>query len=153
MGDLAGMLGLMLLSSVKFFAAPPMILVSQYSYWESIIILVIGGAAGVLVFYYAGDIAIGYATKLFTRDKKEHARIFTRKNKLIIKAKSRFGLLGLSLLTPVLLSIPVGSIIAAKYFGSDRKTIVYLLMSVVFWAFTLTTFYFYLNDHIKQLFA
>ena len=155
--EILSILGLLLWSGLKFFTAPPIMAVAGYTYWETIMVTTLGGFLGVLFFYFLTDIINKYVSPYFQRKKKGDPKKFTRKNKLIIKAKWRFGLLGLSFLTPSLLSIPLGTMLAAKYFRSDRKTIPYLLMSVVFWSFTLTTFYFYVkpifNDHIKPLFV
>jgi hypothetical protein len=41
----------------------------------------------------------------------------------------------------VLISIPIGSIIAAKYFRHDRRTLPVLLSSVLIWSVVLSSFW------------
>lgn len=61
-------------------------------------------------------------------------------NRIIVSLKNhRLGLIGLALITPSLISIPVGCMLAAKYFSHDKRTVPVLLTAVVFWAFILTT--------------
>lgn len=62
------------------------------------------------------------------------ARRFTRRNRFIIKLVRKYGLLGIVALTPVLLSIPVGTFIATRYYSSSRYLLVYLSGSVLFWS-------------------
>ncbi len=64
----------------------------------------------------------------------ERKKIFTWKNKLIVITVRRFGLVGVALLTPTLLSIPVGTLIAARYFRNPRRVVGYLCASVVLWS-------------------
>ena len=69
----------------------------------------------------------------------ERKRVFTWKNKMIVLTVRRFGLVGIALLTPTLLSIPVGTIIAARYFRNPRKVVGYLCASVVLWSLILSS--------------
>ena len=64
--------------------------------------------------------------------------MFTRTNRLIVRIKRGYGVKGLALLSPPILSIPITSILAAKYFRHDRRTLPLLLSSVVVWSFVLS---------------
>jgi hypothetical protein len=55
--------------------------------------------------------------------------------------KHGWGLRGLAALTPILLSIPLGTILAAKYFRHDRRTVPLLLSSVLIWSVVLSSFW------------
>ncbi|MBL4585585.1 MAG: hypothetical protein JKX84_00800 [Flavobacteriales bacterium] len=55
-------------------------------------------------------------------------------NKLIVKIKRDYGLIGLAAVTPILLSIPLGTFLAARYFDNKRKVLTYLCASVVVWS-------------------
>ena len=65
-------------------------------------------------------------------------RVFTRTNRFIVRVKRGHGMHGLAMITPPLISIPIGSILAAKYFHHDRRTLPTLLSSVVIWSVVLT---------------
>ncbi len=73
-------------------------------------------------------------------------KIFTKRNRLLVKLKVKYGLMGIAFLTPVLLSIPIGTFIATKLVTNKKKIILYMSVSVVFWAILLTSiFNFFLN--------
>ena len=137
--------------SVKFLPGPfAAVNGFDFNYLESVLITSTGGVAGVLFFYLiSGWMMERYKIrKARTELNKRQAgtyvpeRKFTTKNKLIIKIKKRFGLLGLVLITPPLLSIPIGSILVAKFFRKSKFSLPALVISVFFWSFTLTAFAF-----------
>ncbi len=72
--------------------------------------------------------------KLRGNKKPKKKKVFTLKNKLIVRVKRDYGLIGLAAATPVLLSIPLGTFLAARYFPNPLKVISYLCASVVVWS-------------------
>jgi hypothetical protein len=74
------------------------------------------------------------AAKLNGVKKPKEKKIFTWKNKMIVKTVRQYGLLGVALLTPVILSIPLGTFIAARYFHNQAQVLKYLSASVIFWS-------------------
>ncbi len=127
---------LLLLSSVKFALAVGYMLFNKgFGYFETVIILMVGGSIGVVAFYFFGE-WIMLKWKTFRRSSKPPKK-FTKTNRLIVKVRKKYGLIGLALLTPVLLSIPVGCIIAARYYRFSYKVLFSLLGAVVFWSFVL----------------
>jgi hypothetical protein len=132
-------IGWILFSSVKFFLAPSAVYISGYSYAETIIITIIGGALGVYGFYYGGSAFFAWFSNRFSSSSSKPKKVFNKKNRIIIRVKNTYGLFGLAVLTPCLLSIPIGSVLAAKYYRHDRCTIPAFLTAVVFWSFVLTT--------------
>lgn len=143
---------LLLISSVKFTFAPA-ISVFQYKfgYAETVLIITAGGFLGVLIFAFLTEFIVDVwnwfinvaglestIDKLTDKISPSNKKIFSKKNKLIVKIKSRYGLIGLSIITPVILSIPVGTFIALRYFPNYKITISYLLLSVAIWANILT---------------
>ena len=100
---------------------------------ETAISIFIGGTFGAAVFYYSAEFFMNR-----TRIKREKERIekggsfveknkFTRVNKGIVKLKNRFGKLGICFWAPFLLSVPLGSIVVAKFFGRE----IYLSLSLL----------------------
>jgi hypothetical protein len=67
------------------------------------------------------------------KSKRITARKFTRKNKLIVKMRRLYGMWGLLILSPIILSIPVGALLGNKYFRHNRHFIPYMLLSIVIW--------------------
>jgi hypothetical protein len=65
-------------------------------------------------------------------------KIFTPRNRRIIKLWRKFGLIGITALTPVLFSIPIGTFIITRLEHNNRKIMVYMFISVTLWSLALT---------------
>ncbi|MBK8847163.1 MAG: hypothetical protein IPO27_11700 [Bacteroidetes bacterium] len=68
----------------------------------------------------------------------KHKRIFTPRNRRIVKLWTKYGLAGIALLTPVLISIPIGSILAARYVHNKKKIYLYMFCAILFWSLAMT---------------
>lgn len=127
-----------ILSATKFLTAPITSLNIGFGYGETLLITTIGGVIGVIFFYYLSSaimLVISKLTGKFSPAKEnKKKRVFTWKNKLIVRIKRDYGLIGLAAITPTLLSIPVGTFLAARYFTDQKKVITYLSASVVVWS-------------------
>ena len=155
-GSWGAVASLALLASVKYLYTPPVTLQLGYSFWETIFIMLAGGIAGTLVWYYIGGLLLkGIASvwRMFFPERKKPKKKFSRKNKLIVRVKSRWGLIGLALITPTIISIPIGTLLAARYFGNNWRTLPYMLLSVVMWGFVATMGWDYIVPVVKGWFA
>ena len=137
MTELIKIIGLMGLSSVKFFFAPSTTLIAGYSFLETLAITISGGIIGIIVFFYFGEFMKALYAKM--RPNKSEKKKFSKTSRRIVTIKGKYGLIGLAILTPIMISIPIGSLIAARYFDHDKKTIPYLLISVIGWSIILTS--------------
>ena len=66
-------------------------------------------------------------------------KVFTFTNKLYVKIKRKYGFLGIIVLTPVLLSIPIGTFLAARFYANRSHTVLYLCASVVLWSLIMSS--------------
>lgn len=89
---------------------------------------------GVIGFIYFSRILKKLVSRLPTLRKKKK-RIFTRRNRIIVRVKQNFGLVGIAFITPWLLTIPVGTIISCGIYRNRRRVFWYQSASVVFWSF------------------
>jgi len=138
---------LILFSSVKFTLVPPLaILKYKYSAFDSILFTTVGGTIGVLVFYFLSKellIAWQFIRLLFIAKHKRHKHkhhkhhhpspIFTSFSRKIVRLKQRWGYYSLIIITPCVLSIPVGSFIAARFYPG-KQSIILLCCSVFAWS-------------------
>lgn len=142
-----------LMSAVKFITAAPLASAYGFEYWETLLITSTGGLAGVTFFFQLSKWTLRAfkktreniqkvssnpieSTKNNTTVKK---KIFTWKNKFIVKTVRRFGLAGIAFITPVVLSIPLGTFIAFRYFNNKNKVYTYLSLAVFFWSVLLSS--------------
>ncbi|GAB4253851.1 MAG: hypothetical protein Kow0079_09740 [Vicingaceae bacterium] len=137
MGQLIEILVLLLLSATKFaFAATYLLFDKGFGYWHTVLILLSGGITGVFIFYFLGS----WITTKYYQYKKNSTpkKRFTKFNRFLVKIKYSYGIYGIAFLTPILLSIPVGSIVLSRYFYNDKKrNIGMLIVSVLFWSLAL----------------
>lgn len=135
-------IGIFFLSTVKFMFAPGVAAAAGYTLFETILVTSLGGISGITFFYFFGHWMISkieswrYGTEVTPPNKK----VFTRRNKFIVKLKGKYGLIGLILLTPSFLSIPIGSVVAAKFYFNNKFTYPMLLISTVIWSTGLSYF-------------
>ena len=147
-----------LLASVKYFYTLPYALVIGLEFEMAIIAVLAGGMGGFLFFYYLSKYVIRafnfvwpyicnlvpqfikrryhdiYTHKKVTRKIK----IFTRKNRFLVRFRNIYGFWGIIIATPVLLSIPLGAFLARKYYRHRRHLVFYMMSSIVGWAAVLS---------------
>lgn len=107
-----------------------------FSFFKSVTLTSLGGMLGSVFYVMVGDKVIDALKRRRLKRKKNNTpqRNFTRRNKLIIKTKNRFGLVGISVITPWF-SYPLGCYLAVRYFKRDKqKIIMYLFASTLFWS-------------------
>ena len=149
------------ISGIKFIFAPVISIGYGFSYLQTVMFTTLGGIAGLFFFYYLSrwmirlyfklcPVVISYfggeeAKKALQESqcKKPNRKKFTRKNKTIINIRNKYGLFGIVLLTPVLLSIPIGAFLAQKYYSKKSNVLVYLSLSVLMWSFFISSLYFF----------
>jgi hypothetical protein len=148
---------LLLLSSVKFVFAFPLAYAYKMNMPATVITTCAGGIGGILFFAYISDYLIilwhRIRVRYFTRKLKVKAipkiidsrktagtkKVFTPKTKRYVRIKQRYGIIGISLLTPVLLSIPIGTFLAIRFYRRKKSTLIFLAAAVVFWSLVLST--------------
>ncbi len=143
-------------SSIKFLIAPALSFSLGLNFLQTFLSTTSGGIAGVVLFYFLSRWILILYAKYFVfyfRSIKIRfyrllnlslpveipARIFTRRNRFIIKIVRKYGLTGIVILTPVLLSIPIGTFLATRYYSSNRFLLVYLVGSVLFWSLLMSS--------------
>lgn len=139
-------LGVFLLSTIKFgLAGVPTAVFAKFSFFKAITVTSCGGFMGTIVFTYLSGWLIRQSKKIrekyFGEANKKSAKQFTRTNKIIVTVKRKFGLTGISIITPLVLSIPLGCFIAVRYFSDKKKIITYMFVSIFIQSIVLFLFY------------
>ncbi len=93
-----------------------------------------------------GGIAPSEKTGSNSKNQDRKKKIFTRKNRRIIRIKQRYGLFGIAVTTPFLLSIPVGTFLVVRYYRSSKIKFTYLIVSNLVWSVIYTVFYMFWDE-------
>lgn len=126
-----GITSVYLLATFKFMFAPFTGSVIGLTFFETYFSAVAGGSFGAAVFYFSSELMLSYTHKkriLKNEQLLEKGlpiplrKKFTRTNRLILQLKRKLGIIGICFWAPFFLSVPVGSIIAAKFYGSHKMT-------------------------------
>ncbi len=157
-----------LLSSVKFAMTFPLaILHFQFSFFETILWTNVGGLAGIYFFAFLSEKVIDWWRRTFRKSPQpasgkavqngngngnggQEKRIFTRRNRRIVRIKQQYGLIGIAVSTPFLLSIPVGTFLVVRYFPHSRSRFLCLVLSNLAWSVIYTGFYMFWDGLLFQ---
>lgn len=142
-------------SMIKFMFSPALGPVLGLTYLETYLANALGALTAMTIFFFAADYfhRLSVKRKANRRRRKiaaglpiKHKKIFTKRNKTIIRLKNKVGVVIFALFAPFFLSIPIGSIITAKFFGKKKRT--YPIMVIgVFLCNTITVSLAYLLKH------
>ncbi len=145
---------IILFSSFKFAATFPLVIVQfEFSFAETILWTNVGGIAGIYFFAFLSEKMIDWWKRTFRRanrkileDEQQVKKIFTRKNRRIVRIKQKYGLFGIALITPFLLSIPVGVFLMVRYYYTSKTKFLYLIGSNLLWSIIYTGFYMFWEE-------
>ncbi|MEO1651998.1 MAG: hypothetical protein AAFU64_00485 [Bacteroidota bacterium] len=113
----------------KFLIGPLVGYQLRLSIWESFSMTLVGMMMGVIVFVYLGQQLKKHVIKRFFQKK-----LFSPRNRRVVRVWRRYGLFGIAFLTPILLSPPGGTLIAASFGEKKMKIIYYMFLSGLFWS-------------------
>ena len=157
MKELWEILGVFALSAVKFgIAGVPAAVFAKFSFFKAVLVTTCGGITGAVVFTHLSHRIIHFYFK--TKDKLQSKKPavpkkkFTATNKLIIKAKQKFGLTGIAIITPLIMSFPLGCFVAVRYFHNRQKIILFMSVCTFGWSMLLFVFYNFFYHHIRSFF-
>jgi len=145
-------INVILLASVKYFLTFPYSLIIGLDFELAMFSVIAGGVAGFLFFYYLSHrvitwskkvkplicrrvpawLKVRYAAYCVKRNEKVR-KLFTKRSRFIARIKSNYGLWGIIITTPVLLTIPLGAFLASKYYSRRKYVVLYMVISIVAW--------------------
>lgn len=114
---------------------------------ETYLACVAGGVFGSAVFYFASGYFMKRAVdKLHNFNEKQIRKglpikvkkKFNRVNRTIVKLKNSIGIIGISFWGPFFLSVPIGSIITAKFYRHKKHTFPLIVLGMFINGFATT---------------
>lgn len=148
------LLNVSFVASIKYFWSTPYAFILNLNVLETFLSIEIGGIIGFLLYYYffrfllkeltlLWPVVYNFTPALFKvrfelwrarrRQKLLTRRKFTYMNKFIVRIRKRYGMWGIIVLSPVILSIPFGALLGTKYFPHRQGFIPYMILSISIW--------------------
>ena len=109
------------------------------SFVETYIVCVAGALLSAAIFFFSSEFFLIRAHKkrkemiiksLETGIPLKQKKKFTKTNKLIVRIKHKLGIIGVAFYAPLFLSIPIGTIITAKFYGKEKRTFPLIILGI-----------------------
>jgi len=135
-------------ATIKFLFSPFAGIPLGLNFISTYFAAVSGATISSLIFYFGSEIIIINSRKKRIQKENEAIakgiplkpkKIFTWGNKITIKLKKKLGKFGICLIAPSLLSIPLGTIIVAKFYGKDKDTFLWIFIGILLSALITTS--------------
>ncbi len=107
-----------------------------------------GGIVGVLFFTYLWHyILIFWSGKItpLIKNTANQKKKFTKRTRRVIKIKNSFGFFGIAALNPILISIPLSTLLVVKFYGRKFRYSIGLIAGQIVWSFIYAIFYLYIK--------
>lgn len=134
---------------------PVAIIQFRFNFFETLLWTNVGGIVGIYFFAFLSDKLISWWNRTFRNSRKRiqqeqtsEKKVFTKKNRRIIRIKQQYGLIGIAVTTPFLLSIPVGTFLVVRYYHSVKSRFLYLIASNLLWSVIYAVFFLFWDDII-----
>jgi hypothetical protein len=132
----------LLLCTVKFIAGvPALYLLTNWSFLPLFLVSWLAGSTGVFAFLFLEEGLIKIWTLLkklifpnHEKKPKTRKKVFSRRSRILVKIIRRYGLVGIAFITPTIISIPVGTVLAGRLFENNKVVFLYLSGSVMLWS-------------------
>lgn len=118
---------------------------------EILITTLVGGIIGVIVYLYLWELILKLYRRSFPPKKKEGIKINNTK-RWIVKIIIKYELYGIAFLTPLLLSVPIGTMMAAALEPNKGRIIRFMFFSFLGWTLGLYGLAQLLGPEINKLF-
>jgi len=142
-----------LLATVKYVLTFPYALLIGLNFQQTLISVTMGGIVGFIFFYHFSGFAIKqfhhvktflwkhtpmslrikYRRLIGWRKGVTGEKVFTKRSRMIVKFRSKYGLLGIIVASPIILSLPIGAFLLNKYYPKHKMALSYMILSILSW--------------------
>jgi hypothetical protein len=149
-----------LLASVKYVFTFPFALLIGLNFQQTLIAVTLGGIAGFFFFYHFSSFArnrihhvksflwkhaphslrLKYRQLVAWRKNTTGEKVFSRRNRFIARFRANYGLAGIVILSPIVLSIPLGAFLLNKYYSKHKFAMPYMVLSILSWTAVFVAF-------------
>ncbi|WP_425390121.1 hypothetical protein [Ekhidna sp.] len=122
------------LSGLKFVFGPTFGVANGLPTIATIILTSLGMMTTIYLFTFFGDEIRGF----FSRFRKKKRRVFTKRNRRFVMLWKKFGLKGICLLTPLILTPPGGGLLINLISSKKNLILKWMWISAILWSVIIT---------------
>lgn len=119
----------------------------------SMLLTVGGGMVGVWAFGFFDKKLRGWWHHWRGDDKKIKKIKFTKNKRRMVRFRDKFGLAGIAFLTPVLLSVPIGTFMALRLTHNMYRISFFMFVSFIIYSLVFCGLYYGFHDFFMKAFA
>jgi len=138
-----------LIAGVKFLLAPFEAERQGFTFIQAFVITTGGGLTGITAFLFAGEalfagwrhlkalVLAAFSKRTSSQIENQMPKKIKPEGRIIHFVRTRFGLGGIAFVTPCIISIPVGTLVAAGLYRSKWKIFIYTSFWLLCWSLLL----------------
>lgn len=134
MSEISKYISVIVPSMLKFLLGPLAGIALKLSWWETTLCTSIGMMISVIVFTFLGKVIQGGWQKF----RKTTPKRFSKNSRRAVKIYSKFGVIGIACLTPLLFTPIGGTLIATAFNIPPVKIIGWMMVFSLFWGIIIT---------------
>ncbi len=122
-------------SGIKYLVGFTLALASDFNFFEVLLTTVGGGMLGVVFYLYLWELIVKIKRKFFpSKTKTIRINKFTR---FLVKIIKEYEIYGIAFLTPLVLTMPIGTVIASSIEHNKWRIKLFMFISLTFWTLLL----------------
>lgn len=122
-------------SGIKYLVGFTLALASDFNFFEVLLTTVAGGMLGVVFYLYLWELIVKIKRKFFpSKTKTIRINKFTR---FLVKIIKEYEIYGIAFLTPLVLTMPIGTVIASSIEHNKWRIKLFMFISLTFWTLLL----------------
>lgn len=138
-------------SSLKFIFGPTIGLAANVHWVITSLLTASGMMLSVFTFTFFGEKIKAFYDSRFGKSKKQ---VFTKRNRQFVRIWNKYGIIGVSLLTPIIFTPIGGTLLVVALGGQKPEIFKYMTISAFFWAFVINAaLKFAVVDMLQSLFG
>ncbi len=153
-----GILTASLFCSTKFIIGIFMVLALHVGLVPSLLATVGGGMGGVYFYAFIGlkwrEFYILRKNRRIAAGTHQYRKVkFNKSRRRLIYLKMKFGIAGIALLTPILLQVPIGTLLAMRIVKNVHTVGIYMFFSFMFYATLICGAFYVMDINLKEVIA
>lgn len=135
-------------SATKYMMGVGLVFTYAYNFFEAMLLTLGGGMLGVFLFSKFSNLLLKYFLPQNPDDPPKTRMGWSRRT--LVKFRSKYGLVGIAFLTPIFLTVPIGTFLANSMTKDKRDVITYMFIAFAFWSVIFNGAFYFLGIDVQK---